>query len=387
MLLKELPELPQDEVGLQDILFPNENGRLPVTEEVYSIFKVRYPEIVDKLLFRADGSDLCAAVLHDLNKQFLVKSEMDVSVFVGGTIKDLFASLDSVSPHSFKNEVLLNKRENSSSSSRTGSTGKRTRLDTLIIASDCTFLVGEDKALKLPDAEVDLRVKLRPLSPVFYGPVMFMLGYMAAGTAFQWVYLSNNKELKRIPPILDLSLFEGRSLFLLSVGYAYKLIKEMADSVPTLPGRRAMFTLEFNTEGDRILDWAHDSVLKTIKGFSRHCEIFQGTSLEVIQEAYNVANGCKFLARARREPKLTANTYNVRIAPLGCEVKLDSEQDSKKFAQNVCTALAALHLNGIVHRDVRLPNIVKKPSQYLGAEHPCAQFHGYRLGDSGKGRL
>jgi len=38
---------------------------------------------------------------------------------------------------------------------------------------------------------------------------------------------------------------------------------------------------------------------------------------------------------------------------------LDSEQDGKKFAQNVCTALAALHRNGIVHRDVRLPNIVK----------------------------
>ena len=104
-----------------------------------------------------------------------------------------------------------------------------------------------------------------------------------------------------------------------------------------------MFTLEFNTKGDRIFDWAHDSVLKTIKGFSRHCEIFQGTSLEVIQEAYNVAEGCKFLARARREPKLTANTYSVRIAPFGCKVKLDSEQDSKKFAQNVCTALAALH--------------------------------------------
>ena len=200
MLLKELPELPQDEVGLRDILFPNENGRLPVTEEVYSIFKVSYPEIVDELLFRADGSHLCAAVSHDLCKQFHVKSEMDVLVFVGGTIKDLFASLDSVSPHSFKNEVLLNQRENSrSSSSRTGSTGKRTRPDTLVIAFDCTFLVGEDKALKLSDAEVDLRDKLRPLSPVFYGPVMFMLGYMAAGTTFQWVYLSNHKELKRIP--------------------------------------------------------------------------------------------------------------------------------------------------------------------------------------------
>ena len=358
MLLKELPELPQDEVGLQDILFPNENGRLPVTKVTYSIFEVRHPEIVDKLLFRADGSELCVAVSHDLFKQFLVRSEMDVSVFVGGAIKDLFALLDSVSLHSFKNEVLLNQRENSrSSSSRTGSTGKMTRLDTLVIASDYTFLVGEDKALKLVDAEVDLKVKLRPLSPVFYRPVMFMLDYMATGTDFQWVYLSNDKELKPIPPILNLSSFEGRSRFLLRVGYAYKLIKKMADSVPTLPGRRAMFTLE--AEGDRILDWAHDSVLKIIKSFSRHCEIFQGTSLKVIQEAYNVAKGCKFLARARREPKLTVNTYSVRIAPLGCEVKLVSEQDGKKFAHNVCTTLAALHGNGIVHRDVRLPNIVK----------------------------
>ena len=138
------------------------------------------------------------------------RAELDVSFFVGGNIKSIFKMLDRVSPLSFKNQVLLNQRE----TSRAGSTGKRTRRSTLVIAADCLFLVGEDNISRLSDAEEDLRVKVRPLSSVFYGPVMFILGYMATGTTFQWVYLGKDREMKRLAPILDLSLLCALELLL-----------------------------------------------------------------------------------------------------------------------------------------------------------------------------
>lgn len=187
----------------------------------------------------------------------------------------------------------------------------------------------------------------------------FILGYMAAGTTFQWVYLGKDKEMTRLAPILDLYRFADRCRFLLSVGYAYKLIRKMAESVPDVPGRRAMFSLEVNMDGDRTLEWFHNSVRKTVKDFSGHCETCLGSSLEVIKKAYDVARECKFLAQAKREPKLLGSSYSVEIGTLGCSVWLRYEQDCKQFAQNVCQALAVLHRNGLVHRDVRLPNVVK----------------------------
>jgi serine/threonine protein kinase len=81
--------------------------------------------------------------------------------------------------------------------------------------------------------------------------------------------------------------------------------------------------------------------------------------LEVIKKAYDVARECKFLPQVEREPKLLGSSYSIEIGPLGCSVRLHCEQDCKQFAQNVCQALAVLHRNGLVYRDVRLPNVVK----------------------------
>jgi hypothetical protein len=209
MLLNDLPELPQNANSLQHILFPEQNGRLPVTEEVYNFYKARHSEIADDFLVQADGSQFCIKVSTCLQERISVNSEMDVSFFVGGYIKSIFQMLDEVSPLSFKNKVLLNERETSRTSSRP---------DTLVIANDCSFLVGEERISRLSDAEEDLRVKFRSLSPVFYGLVKFILGYMAAGTTFQCVYLGKDKEMTGLAPILDLSGFADCSRFLRSVG-------------------------------------------------------------------------------------------------------------------------------------------------------------------------
>jgi hypothetical protein len=122
-------------------------------------------------------------------------SEIDVTAAFGGVaMKKFFRAIDEASPYAFRPKVLLNQAEISTKSdSEAGATKRQTKLDRLILASDCAFLVGEDR---FGDAEVDLQSKLMPLSQVFYGEVSCILGYEAADTKFQWVYLSRKKGLE-----------------------------------------------------------------------------------------------------------------------------------------------------------------------------------------------
>ncbi|CAK9218164.1 unnamed protein product [Sphagnum jensenii] len=84
---------------------------------------------------------------------------------------------------------------------------KGARPDMLVIASGCTLLVGEDKLSSLHATENDLLKKMLPLCTQFYGKVQFILGYIAAGTVFQWVYIGKDgKQLKQVAPPLDLSV-------------------------------------------------------------------------------------------------------------------------------------------------------------------------------------
>ena len=97
------------------------------------------------------------------------------------------------------------------------------RPDTIVVASGCTFLIGEDKVDELHAVEADLRSKIKPLNPMFYGELGFILGYIAIGTKFQWVYIGKNgsNDLHRINRVLDLSNLASRYKFLLSLGCAF----------------------------------------------------------------------------------------------------------------------------------------------------------------------
>jgi len=81
--------------------------------------------------------------------------------------------------------VTLNQDGNTEKSrSASGLTIAGSRPDTLVIASNCTFLIGEDKKSSLGLAWQDLIKKACPLPSLFYGEVQFILGYAAAGTNF-----------------------------------------------------------------------------------------------------------------------------------------------------------------------------------------------------------
>jgi hypothetical protein len=284
---------------------------------------------------------------------------MNTSARIVGFLEDLFHLCKSYSPHKFTYQFFFNCNE-TTAGSRSSSTKERSRPDTLLTASGCTFLIGEDKLSSLSDAERDLRAKVRPLSTMFYGELQFILGYIAAGSEFQWLSIGKSGMVGRVGPRLDLSIDVDRCKFLLSIAYAYQLIQKMIDLVPEVPGHHAMFTADI--VGDRKIYFFPDKVKKSIKHFNSFCKELM-TGLDVILRAYKVGEGCpslpQLMGKSPEDYISRTGTYTVEISPLGHAPILRSEQSIRMMAKNVCKALSVLHGAGLVHRDVRLPNVVQ----------------------------
>ncbi|CAK9193437.1 unnamed protein product [Sphagnum troendelagicum] len=360
MLMPGLTTLPQHDYDLAMALFPEKHGKLPVLRRTYHERLMKNPDVTESFLIEADDSAVPYRLTFALTVSFgPVVSEMDVSGFVGLFLRQIFGLCRSYSPSKFTYQFFSNCNERTAGS-RSSSTKKRSRPDTLLTASGCTFLIGGDKLSSLSDAEADLTAKVRPLSTMFYGELQFILGYIAAGSAFQWLSIGKSGVVRRVGPTLDLSTDVDRCQYLLSIGYAYQLIKKMIDSVPQVPGRHAMFTEDI--VGDRTICFFPDKVKKSIENFDSFCREMM-TGLDVILRAYKAGEGWPSLPQLVGKKSdhyiSRTGTYTVEIRPLGHAPILRSEQSIRTMAKNVCEALSVLHKAGLVHRDVRLPNVVQ----------------------------
>jgi hypothetical protein len=292
MLMPGLTTLPQHDYDLANVLFPEKHGKLPVNRIMYHERRFKKPKLTERFLIQADESAVPTMLTWALRLSLgPAVSEMSTSARIVGFLVDLFELCRSYSPCEFTYQFFFNCNE-TTAGSRSSSTKERSRPDTLLTASGCTFLIGEDKFSSLSDAEGDLRAKVRPLSTMFYGELQFILGYIAAGLAFQWLSIGKSGLVKRVGPKLDLSTDVGRCKFLLSIGYAYQLIEKMINSVPEVPGRCAMFTVDI--VGDRKIYFFPDRVRKSIKNFNRFCRELM-TGLDVILRAYKAGERCPSL--------------------------------------------------------------------------------------------
>jgi hypothetical protein len=357
MLMPGLTTLPQHDYDLANVLFPEKHGKLPVTRRLYHERLMQKPDVTESFLIEADDSAVPTLLTSVLRVSFgRVVSETYISARIVAFLEDIFELCRSYSPYRFTYQFFFNCNEPTAGSS----TKERSRPDTLLTAYECTFLIGEDKLSSLSDAEGDLRAKVRPISTMFYGELQFILGYIAAGSAFQWLSIGKSGVVRRVGPTLDLSTDVDRCQYLLSIGYAYQLIKKMIDSVPEVPGHHAMFTVDI--VGDRTLCFFPDRVRKSIKNFDSFCREMM-TGLDVILRGYKAGERCPSLPQLmgkRSDDYISrTGTYTVEISPLGHTPILTSEQSIRMMAKNVCEALSVLHEAGLVHRDVRLPNVVQ----------------------------
>uniref|UniRef100_A0A7I4C1P7 Protein kinase domain-containing protein n=1 Tax=Physcomitrium patens TaxID=3218 RepID=A0A7I4C1P7_PHYPA len=362
LLLPPVIELPQDGVGLARVLFPSwhgeQHGQLPVVNKTYFRIKNRFPKFAEEFLRVTDVSTLSMSLSSTLEEATIApKSEMDVSYTVQVYLRRFFNACNEYSLDGSTLDLTFNKSEKLSLS-KSNATLSRRRPDTLGEMFQCTFLVGEDELSDLLEAENDISLKMQPLNPRFYGDLRFILGYIAAGTKFQWVFIGKDMSLVRIEPLLDLAKIPNRILLILSIFNAFTLVRKMAEKIPPLPGRHAMFSSL--VQGDCTIYFLNDSVRKMIKNFKSYCEA-TATDFNVVNRAYNDVKGSPYLPMVIEEPELGrgGDSYKVTIGPLGYSPRIRSEEDTKMLAKSVCNALKVLHEKGFVHRDVRLPNIVE----------------------------
>ena len=79
----------------------------------------------------------------------------------------------------------------------------RLRPDTIVVMNQCTLLLGEDKVADIKLAMKDLERKRRPLHALHYGDVRFLLAYAAAGTEYQWLWISSDGRMVSTVPWLQ----------------------------------------------------------------------------------------------------------------------------------------------------------------------------------------
>ncbi|CAN5977135.1 unnamed protein product [Sphagnum jensenii] len=216
MLMPGLTTLPQHDYDLANALFPKKHGKLPVVRRMYYERLMQKPDVTESFLIEADDSTVPVVLSVVLRDSFGPKvSEMGVSGRAGFFLRDIFELCRSYNPSKFTYQFFSDCNA-TTAGSRSSSTKERSRPDTLLTASGCTFLIGEDKLSSLSDAEADLTAKVRPLSTMFYGELQFILGYIEAGSAFQWLSIGKNGVVRRVGPTLNLSTDVDRCQYLIA---------------------------------------------------------------------------------------------------------------------------------------------------------------------------
>jgi hypothetical protein len=148
MLMPGLTTLPQHDYDLANVLFPEKHGKLPVTRRMYHETFMKKPNMTKRFLIEADDSAVPIMLTLALRLSFgPAASEMNTSARIVCFLQDLFELCRSYSPYKFTYQFFFNCNE-TTAGSRSSSTKKRSRPDTLLTAYGCTFLIGEDQAFQ-----------------------------------------------------------------------------------------------------------------------------------------------------------------------------------------------------------------------------------------------
>ena len=118
-------------------------------------------------------------------------TEANTSHLVVDFVEKVFTRLERYSDPKFSCSILLNSTE---PQGLTSSRADRPRLrpGTMVAVNKCTLLIGEDRFDELQLAKDNLKNKRQDLTPAHYGQLRFLLAYAAAGTQFQWFWMSSD---------------------------------------------------------------------------------------------------------------------------------------------------------------------------------------------------
>ncbi|KAK9841239.1 hypothetical protein WJX74_002390 [Apatococcus lobatus] len=191
----------------------------------------------------------------------------------------------------------------------------------------------------------DLISKRMDLSRLHYEKVTFLMGYAAAGTAFLCCWLPHlaSQEPKTVGPELDLALEYDRWIMLRSLVQLYRLLTVMSRNVAWLPGWMALYVLRQEGMTAKCRCWA----MQFSRPFASSARM-QRSNKQTLQPSKKPV-----------QQQMRHGRSAVTTTPCGYKAEVRTEQDWHALAVSCCQAAQTLHAKGLVHRDLRLDNVIQ----------------------------
>jgi hypothetical protein len=233
-------------------------------------------------------------------------------------------------------------------------TEKSKRPDLLLYLDAHLVLKGEEKgskSLEIPRQE--LLAKMLCWNPVIMGDMRYLLAYATAGRHVKFYAITPSLTTVEISRTFDLFTGLGRLQTITTVVNLYKVIVSM---IPQLPDNPPELYTASKPRGSlqAVITVQNDHVTKRVVA-----DLSQRTA---ILELHRRIQGCPHSIKLlqRREPEFDEATQSLMLylQPLGREIMPRNVLELKAALKNVLTVLQWLHSRGLVHRDIRWPNVL-----------------------------
>ncbi|KAJ3077185.1 hypothetical protein HK102_005283, partial [Quaeritorhiza haematococci] len=254
--------------------------------------------------------------------------------------------------------------------SSTAATAKSLRPDWMVWLKGNLLFKGEEKAeqREFGDAIKELTSKFGVMPRMFYSNVSFMICYAAAGPLLAFYAIEREtRALHDISPVYRLTIPSDRLSILCVV---FNILRLLWTWYPRL--ERPRFSLgEALTHNDSTIVFLEDSVLKTVApaNLFRHNGESVTERVEFLRSMYAFAQNKPGLVQGKVTYR-NRGSYQVRMSTIGIPLSKHkrsmTEADVRNAAKAVLQGLDCLHSASIVHRDIRLENVLYLPAKFRG---------------------
>eukprot|EP00128_Syssomonas_multiformis_P002012 Colp12_sorted_trinity150504_noHs@17994 len=280
-----------------------------------------------------------------------------------------YDQLFGVLAHNVASELDLSVRFNrdATDDSGSGASKKTSRPDFLLYLQDTLLVKGEEEVSDFEKAKGDLVLKMTGAwSPVYFGTLPYIIVYAATGSSFQLFALDRNLNLTPASRKFNLNRTEHRLLLVQSAVNVVRLLRLMKNALPAHP-------VPLYTEIRR--DTCNIKFMGTYVLKHLHGELPQAQA--DLRMLYEAVNKCPCSIRGK-----VVGRQTIEIRPIGLVATKHPPQNESEMRKMVCSILRAigvLHGEGYVHRDIRLPNILKRvDGSWLLADFELAASIGFK---------
>ncbi|RUS14863.1 hypothetical protein BC937DRAFT_93219 [Endogone sp. FLAS-F59071] len=246
------------------------------------------------------------------------------------------------------------------------------RPDFLLYVQNLLVLKGEEKAKAsdFDEALDDLSKKFSTLDPLFFGDMKFLLCYAAAGSVFRFFAIDGTPEAQSKPsilvpltPRLDLKSPVDRFAIVLKLINITRVLLAVTPKlgVDIIPLGK---TLAMGQKATMITYYPNMIIKEIPIENLPYINTDWKDRIKTLKEMYKCANGKPGLVQVADGSPVTyffhgRRTYKLVMKTRGRRISLVNEAECQAMTKDLLIGLKALHRGGFVHRDIRMPNILK----------------------------